>query len=525
MNASRLPTLDSLVEEVISISGRPKDHWEVAARLEITGIRDQDAAHYGYSDVFSLATSIFESVKDSAPVNINGEQQKQQALLVRFTRDYLKGLLFAMPMAAQVFAMILFGYALWSWIEFSNKTGTAIALGTIMSFLVTGGFAQAIGRRGLFYSQQNAPTLARRVSYRFLRVGFLTLAITGLMLGLANLILDLLPGQMAFLAALYYTLLASLWLLFAVLYMLQRQLLFTSITVFAILVVHAVMLLSDWGMIIAHTLGLLTAICLSAFSGWWILRRMCRKEQAHIAIGLPRDSILVYASGPYFAYGVIYFGFFFTDRLMAWTADTGRGLLPYFVWFDARYELGMDWALFSFILSVGVLEFTMREFSERIVATEKAYPAADKQAFDRKFTRFYYNHLMLFLIAAVISILVSYWGMTALRDTGLFPFIGVFFNPITEEVFWWAAIGYVFLVWALFNSVFLFALSRPQLVLRSLLIGLAADLVTGFVLSRTGSYELAVVGMTLGALAFLIVSTFHVSRVYGRLDYYYYSAY
>lgn len=525
LSTSRLPPLDSLISEMAATASRPKDYWEVAARLEVSGIRDRDAGHYGHADVFSLAATIFSSLKTVPLGQGNGVPAVHRPLLLRFVRDYLKGLLFAMPMAAQVFAMILFGYALWAWVDFSNKTGTAIALGTIMSFLVTGGFAQAIGRRGLFYANQHEPTLMRRVSYRFLRAGFLTMAVTGVVLILANFVLELLPGEMAYLAALYYFLLSSLWLCFAVLYMLQRQLLFTSITVIAILVVHAVMLLSDWGMVMAHSLGLLVAIALSALTGWWILRRMCRDEPPHVTIALPRNSILVYATGPYFTYGVAYFGFFFIDRLLAWTADAGRGLLPYFIWFDARYELGMDWALFSFILSVGVLEFTMREFSERINATEKAYSAGNMPAFDRKFARFYYSHLALFLAAAVVSILVSYWGMIALRDTGLFPFIGVFFNPVTEEVFWWAAAGYAFLVWALFNSVFLFALSRPQLVLRSLLIGFAANLVIGFVLSRAISYELAVLGMTLGALVFLLVSTFHVSRVFRRLDYYYYSAY
>lgn len=522
---TRLPSLESLIEELLVRSGRPKDAWEVAAHLEVSGIRDPDAAHYGHPDVFAMAEAVYDSVRGSALASRNGVPERRLPLPFRFVRDYLKGLLFAMPMAAQVFGMILFGYALWAWIGFDNKIGTGIALGTIGSFLVTGGFAQAIGRRGLFYWHQDEPTLMRRVTYRFLRRGFLTVAAVGLLLALVNVLLELLPADMAFYAALYYALMASLWLFFSVLYMLQRQLLFTSITVIAILAVHAVMLLTDWGMIAAHCVGLLIASALSAVSGWRILRRLCRTERAHVTIRLPRDSILLYATAPYFLYGVAYFGFLFTDRLLAWSSDTGRGLLPYFIWFDTRYELGMDWALFSFILSVGVLEFTIREFSERINSLEKHFSGAQRAEFDRQLTRFYYGHLLLFLVVAVGSIVLSYWGMNWLRDTGWFPFIGVFFNPITEKVFWWASIGYVFLVWALFNSVFLFALSRPKRVLSALGIGLAANLSVGFLMSRLVGFEMAVVGVTVGSLVFLLVSTFHVSRAYQRLDYYYYSAY
>jgi len=119
----------------------------------------------------------------------------------------------------------------------------------------------------------------------------------------------------------------------------------------------------------------------------------------------------------------------------------------------------------------------------------------------------------------------AFWGLSMLRTAGVFPFIEVFFNPVTQSVFWWAAVGYVFLVLGLFNSVFLFALSRPFFVLRALLAGFVLNVIVGFVLSRVVSSELAVVGLTVGSFVFMLLSSLYARRAFNRLDYYYYSAY
>ena len=97
--------------------------------------------------------------------------------------------------------------------------------------------------------------------------------------------------------------------------------------------------------------------------------------------------------------------------------------------------------------------------------------------------------------------------------------------PITRFVFWWAAVGYVLLVWGLFNSNFLFALSQPIFVLRALGCGLLVNLLSGLALSRVLGFEMVVIGLTLGALTFLLVSSYYTRQVFRNLDYYYYAAY
>ncbi len=518
--------IPALAARILSAIEYPKDHWEVAAHLEVSGIRDVDARQeYGCVNVFDLArriTALAGGLALAAP----RRPARLAPLLWRFVRGYMHGLLFSMPMAAQAFAMILFGYSLWAWVNFSTREATAIALGTVTSFIVTGGYTQAISRRGLFYINQAEDILTKAICYRIFLLGLVAVIAVGLLLAAANVVFEFLPLDMASRAELYYFLLSLLWLSFSILYMLRRQALLTLITVIALLAVHLAVLFLRWEMLEAHTLGLGTAIALSFLSGFAILRRRARRAQREFAASeLPRMSMLVYATAPYFWYGVLYFAFLFADRIVAWSATAGRGLLPYFIWFDSRYELGMDWALFCFVLTVGVLEFTIREFSERIIPAEQMARADRAADFNRRFTRFYYSHLALFIVASLVGMAAAWFGMKGLREIAIFPLMTAFFNPVTEAVFWWAAAGYVFLVFGLFNSVFLFALSRPGFVLRSLAPALALNLVVGFVMSRAVSYELAVVGLTAGSLLFLLLSSFYARLTFKRLDYYYYAAY
>ncbi len=515
-----------LAEDVLSELERPKDLWEIAAYLEVSGIRDIDARQeYRCADVFDLAGRIL-SLTRQIPLVEPRKVRRQAPLLWRFFKSYARGLLFSMPMASQIFAMLLFGYSLWAWVDFSLREATAIGLGTVTSFLVTGGFTQAIARRGLFYLHQKEDILTKKVVYRFFLVGLIFTAALGALFFLANLVFELLSPDMAFYSQLYYFMLSLLWLSFSILYMLRQQLLFTLITAVAIIVVHVAILILKWDMIAAQSLGLGAAIALSLIAGWIILHHRAKRAEAEFAVTqLPRTSMVVYAVAPYFFYGVLYFAFLFADRLIAWSSDTGRGLIPYFIWFDSRYELGMDWSLLCFVLIVGVLEFTIEEFSERIVPAEQAALADGFEAFNRRFTRFYYSHLALFLAVSVVCVFGAFLGVIYLREIGLFPLIEHFFDPVTVWVFWWASVGYVFLVWGLFNSIFLFALSRPKFVLRSLTPALALNLVVGFILSRTVSYDWAVTGLTVGSLAFTLISGYYTRRTFRELDYYYYSAY
>ena len=531
--------LRNLARELLVERSRPKDHWEIAILLETSGQVNADLLSRTHSkDIFDLARKTYEVIEEG-DFTFKDEELKQKkkrpSFPIRFAKYYLKGLFFAMPMAVQIFAMLFLQYSLWAWMYFTIPEATAIALGTIASFVVTGGFAQIIGRKGLFYIHQDEDILTMKVSYIFLLMGIITVITVGVIFLLVQLLFGFFPGWMTSYILIYYFLLAFLWLGFAILYMKKRTGLCTIIVAIGILVVHIVMIFGGRisifkGQLIiwAHIVGLLTAIILAYVSGFLILRRRARKsEELFRAKEMPRFSMLIYSVAPYFFYGFLYFLFICLDRLVSWSCH--KEVIPYLITFRVPYELGMDWALLSLILAVGALEYSIEEFSQTIIPKQLRSRAENVSRFNAGYIGFYLRNIILFLIVAILSILFVFFGMLLLAKLnqmwGIFYGIEHFFNPITYFVFFFAAVGYVFLVWGLFNSIFFFALSRPNFVLKSIIPALLVNFVVGFILSRLFGYQWAVLGLTVGSVVFMIISTIYAQRVFDSLDYYYYSAY
>ena len=49
-----------LGQQIVDLIGVPKDAWEIAAQLEVMGLRDSDARSlYGARDLFSLAHRLY----------------------------------------------------------------------------------------------------------------------------------------------------------------------------------------------------------------------------------------------------------------------------------------------------------------------------------------------------------------------------------------------------------------------------------------------------------------------------------
>ncbi|MRJ01934.1 MAG: hypothetical protein GXO19_00490, partial [Epsilonproteobacteria bacterium] len=65
MNRQELQSLRELYFRITEKRGRPLDFWEVAALLEVYGIRDIDARkEYGFSSVFELAQFLYTHFVD-----------------------------------------------------------------------------------------------------------------------------------------------------------------------------------------------------------------------------------------------------------------------------------------------------------------------------------------------------------------------------------------------------------------------------------------------------------------------------
>lgn len=507
----------------------PKDRWEIAAQLEVIGLRDSDAPQdYGEKDIFSMASTIYglyQSGELKGEV-LNEPLPKAPSAVLQFLRSYLDGLVFALPMALQLMTMMVWGVTLWGAVELDLRTGSAVALGFFGSYAVTGGFSQAIVRRGLFYFFQDENYLARRVVLQMwtlavaVAVGVLAVAL------LINLGLHYLPWDMLAIASVYYLTLSVLWLNFALLYLVRRNSLFTFLVAVGLLIVIFLRREAFWTVVSSNAVALVILDVLSFLLAFWTLSSRARERGVTKVATPPRLTILVYSVSLYFVYGLLYQMMLFGDRLIAWTGVRGRGeFLPYVFWFDPQYELGMAMSLMVVVLLMGMVEHTCQRFSLRLVPEQKGTPASRSATFNGSFQRFYRGQMIAFAAAAVVAVLGTYAMVVILSQVPVFAILNRMFAPIPHRVFWVGSISYAFFMAALLNVLILLSLSRVNLAVRALLISVICNLIVGFLCSRMIHYAASVAGLLVGAIVFAVYSTVTVRRVLSRLDYYYYSAY
>jgi len=213
------------------------------------------------------------------------------------------------------------------------------------------------------------------------------------------------------------------------------------------------------------------------------------------------------------------------DRILAWSA--GPPPPEFIIWFNTPYELGMDWALLSLVITISILEFSIHSFSLKLIPAQKNAFITKLDQFNKYFRSFYRKQILLLFVFGIISVLISYFGVLSLRVfEDSVPEIADFFaNPMTFRIFWWASIAYVFLIYGLMNSLFFFTLNRPEMVMYSMMGSLFVNFVIGFLCSRLFGLEYAVIGLFAGSVVFAVSTGIMAKRFFKHLDYFYYSAY
>ena len=405
-------TTNDLAIDVLTRTGTPRDAWEITARLEVMGLRDADArTSYGHRDLFELGRAIFDLVQRRVVVpEVEPDDPPKPYTPIRdFLQQYLKGSIFAVPMLLQAAAILTWGYGLWGARDVDVRTGTAIALGFVASYVITGGFVQAITRRELFYIYQKESGLARWVVLRGWWLG--ARIVLGLIVpALAfNVLYGLLPWDLFLTATLYYASLSLLWLNWSMVYVAGQRYWIAIVTGIALAVVVFLAGYRGWNVIAANTAGLAVAAVLSFILGVWALGGFGRLKPHNP----PRMTVLVYSTSRWFLYGLLYNAFAFADRIVAWTARTGReDLPPYPFWLSPRYELGLDLALIVVMILASIVEAAVQTFSARLVPVEKSLASDERERFSAWFRSFYRRRLVLIAFAAVVSIAVARAGVT-----------------------------------------------------------------------------------------------------------------
>lgn len=507
--------------------GRPVDKWAVTATLEAMGLRDTDArSQFGVTDLFALSERLYPHLESGAPLPSSSPRRSEWWKHSFHTfGSYARGLLFVAPMALQIAAVLFLGYSLWAWLYFTEAQATVVALGTLLSFVVTGGFVQSIGREGHLYQSQDSPHLAYRACRRLVGLGMLAVGGVTLFFLITNAIFPYYPFSLMAISALYFVLLSSLWLSLSLLYVIDHLSAIVGVTLLGIVPVFGVMNYTEWGIHVAHGLGLtLTVLITYGYGSYWLRRRVRLAPDSHDTDSLPPLSIQIHNLRTYFGYGLCFFTFLGVDRVIAWSVAHPEPP-PYVIWFRTPYELGIDWALLSLLLTLAVLQHTVQALSAWLFPKDQSLTLPIEVA-TQIVKWFHLRQFFLVLAVGGTSILGTYYGVVALEHSVFFPNEVVLLgSPVTRTVFWCAALGYLLLAVGLHNLLFPMMLSAPRPALQSFLYALGANVIIGLLLSRIFHYEYAVVGLLAGSLVLAVVSFVQTRRFLDSFAYHYYAAY
>lgn len=536
------PSLPRVLERVKAAGVMPLDPWHLVALLEMEGWNDATARQLGYEDLFDLAHQLHPQVAREV-AHLAAPPFKPRPWyqwVVLGTWHFIRGLVFAMPMLISSWATLYFGISLWSYTRFGVPQATGIGLATVGSFLATSGFTQAMARRGLFYISLKEYRLARRTSNYMVRVGIAFTLLMGLAVALLLTLVPVLKWSTIKITTLYYPFLSLIWLFLGLLYMLQRELVFTAVVAVGIGIAYTLFhspllagLPEETVVLISHAAALSFSALASGLLAWWFFRRLEGRSDAGVTEARPsRWSVAIRQLFPFWLYGVLYFGFLFFDRLMAWS--TPSVFHPQAFTFNGPYELGMNWAALGLLLPMGWVEMGINYIVDMLHRLPAVVDARQIDAFNRRMTRIWATIQAAVAIMTIPSVLGVYLLMRWLSDHSVID-VAPLALPVSRWVFFWAATGYGFLAGGLFNILILFATNQPWPVVRVTAMAAATSLVVSFLGSRFWyrcfepggcvrpedmlRYPQAVVGFVAGALVFWWLSARYTRESFRRADY------
>tara|TARA_B100001167_G_C16770201_1_gene306693 strand:- start:1500 stop:2477 length:978 start_codon:yes stop_codon:yes gene_type:complete len=270
-----------------------------------------------------------------------------------------------------------------------------------------------------------------------------------------------------------------------------------------------------------HWIGILVAIGIAIFYLDYFFKRTV-KDKKGLYHATPKMMLSVYRNFNYFFYGILIYTFIFTDRILAWSSTLNRDL-PYIIYYEKDYEIGMDLAILVFFLLAGILEYSITSFSRKMDYWQRKLKYNKIEVFNANMKKLYFKHLRIFAISAGIIAIFLYgvitkpWGYEAGFDESL--------SALSIKVCLIGSFGYLFFTLGMLNVLYLYTLNQHQKPLKGIFIAFLLNLVFGISLSRIVAYEDSVIGMLIGSIFFMGYTTVATLNFFKNLDYYFYAAY
>ena len=529
--------IKSLINDIRDRIGRPVSNRVVVATIESLGIRNKDTeADYGIPSVYELADLIYYELTtspehaDAKNIKEREEERKTQKITFQdyallkakiFMVYYPKGIFHLLPVLLQIGAIIVFGYSLWTFVGFNHVQSTAVVLGVIIGLVATGGFVQVIGRQASFYWNHADYVMVRRTIDYLLRTGLIALVGVLLLIFMTNITFHLYPSVVLMIVFAYAFLIGALLLVLAPLHTIRQGWVISLAVTVGTAVAISLKLYSSLSIYLTHWIGISIAIIIARGFHVGYFRYIIASKKATSNLEV-KPEVFFYHNYKFFLYGFFLYLFIFTDRILAWSS-TINGPLPFIVYFEKDYELGMDMAILMFLLLSGVLEYSIASFTRFLDIGQKLYAFDDANGFNRGFLKMYWQNIGLMMgTAALVAVLIYYlmhasWGYKGQFHEDLLQ--------LSVNVCVIGATGYLFLAWGMLNTLYMFTLGRPSEPLKAMVLAFIVNFSVGFVCSRFFGYEYSVIGLLTGSFLFMTLTLRSCMIFFKKLDYNYYAAY
>jgi hypothetical protein len=535
---SQIENKKDLIVNIKDKIGVPVNKMVIVTTIESLGIRNKDTMDdYGFSSIMTLAQHIYDELT-TAKEHLGALNLKEKILEekkkkeVQFS-DYFKieigiliksfflGFTNLFPVLLQFITIILFGFSLWTSVEFNTLQSTAVILGVIVGMIVSGGFVQVIGRQASFYWSYDDFDMTQKTINYILSKGTWAILITITTLFVINIFLNFYPNTVLSILFMYAFLVGLLILYLAPLYPIKQRW-FISIAVLSGTTVSVLLSKNTHLLLyITHWIGLVTVIIMSKLYQNYFFKKITHKSNQ-----ISKDSIntpvLLYHNYKYFFYGMFIYLFVFIDRILAWSSELD-GLMPFVIYFKKDYELGMDIAIISFLFMGGVLEYSTKLFTHFLDIGQRLTPYKDVKQYNHFFLKMYWKNVVILIISSVILYFLIHILITA--PWGYQSRFKEILQSTSFTVADYGCIGYLFLAWGMMNSLYLFTLGRPTTPLKAIIIATFVNVFIGFVLSRFIAYDYSVIGMVIGAIVFMAITLKETISFFKNLDYNYYAAF
>lgn len=499
-----------LIKRVEAVSPKLVDYWQTMAIVESLGYTDRIIKEeFGFTDILEIGQYIYQRHNPST-VKVNSQVAGSKKRILReiyiFVAQFSRSFVYAIPLISLLVLGNVDSGDTWKFIP--PQLATVFTLATLASLIISGGFVQAIARRGEFYLGLDLPQQARKACLSLLGLGMLTsfgLAVSSIWFGFYR---SLFPDEYLVLGTGYYLVLSLLWMLLSILSLLSVW--GTPLTLIGLTALFwGIKFQLGMGALEAQIIAIFLVLILLAIAITILFRKQRLAYPVDGEVQLPNLSATVYLLAPFFAYGIVYFCFIFADRLVAgWAVDAASGLI---FAINSTYQRAMDLALLNFLLAVPLSEYLAYRLINYWYKQAKLTEFAEIAVLSKKLRRGY-------LISTSV-ILVFFISLTALT-VGIFePKPWALINPALTLM---GCLGYLLLVLGLLNTVILFNLNITSAAISALFPALLVNLVVGYIVAQAIAPEWAVLGLVIGSTVFVLLSRRKVLQAINNPDYAYY---